>query len=350
MLKPANTIVRGRFAPSPTGFLHLGNAWAFLCAWLGARSVGGEIVMRFEDIDPQRAKLEFEHAIIEDLTWLGLNWDYGPGAPNIKAANTTGNVTDDSALLFAPYRQSENIADYASALAELEKRLLVYPCFCTRKELRSMAGAPQAGDGADLEGAYPGICRTLSHKDIAQKTQSGLRYAMRLRFEEFRSAYLHIDDLCLGPVNLQEHEAGGDFALRRSDGVFAYQLAVVLDDIRMGVTQVVRGMDILLSTPRQLFLYELFGATPPKYVHVPLMLDYEGERLAKRHAALSLRSLRAAGVTPELVIGYLAWWGGLTTKFEPVAAHELLNNFSFKQIKTTVPQLPADIEKVFISM
>lgn len=334
MLQQKTLPVRGRFAPSPTGLLHLGNAWSFLCAWLGARFQGGKIFLRIEDIDPNRSKPEFEAALQEDLLWLGLGWDEFSDA-EIAAAG----------LKFM--RQSERFAAYSKGLEQLEGLDLVYPCFCTRKELRNLAGAPQAGD-AEGEGVYPGACRNLQPDEIEAKKKAGTRFSLRLRFEEARGAYLNFNDLCLGLCSLSPAQAGGDFPLRRSDGVFAYQLAVVLDDMAMGINQVVRGVDILHSTPRQLFLYRHFGGTPPQYAHVPLVLDHEGERLAKRHASLTLRGLRAAGVRPESVIGYLAWWGGLRERFEPVTAAGLVEDFSFSRIRRDVSLLPPDIAGILL--
>lgn len=312
----------GRLAPSPTGHLHLGNAWAFLCAWLGVRSQGGRLVLRIEDIDPQRSRDEYAAALCEDLAWLGLDWD---GAPE---------------------RQSQRLGRYAEGLARLERLGLVYPCFCTRKELREMAGAPQAG--VALEPMYSGACRALAPADVRANLAAGRAHSLRLYFpEEARARYLEIDDMCLGRVRLGPEEAGGDFPLRRSDSVFAYQLAVVLDDIDMGVTQVVRGMDILSSTPRQRYLYDIFGAQPPAYAHVPLLLDHEGERLAKRHASLSLRYMREAGVSPQEVLGWLAFWSGLRESTAPLASTDLLDGFEFGHIRRTVPRLPEKLEEIF---
>lgn len=323
----------GRLAPSPTGYLHLGNAWAFLCAWLGARSAGGRLILRVEDIDPQRSRTELALTLMEDLRWLGLDWDEGP------------------------YYQSERLAGYAAALENLRERGLVYPCFCTRKELRSLAGAPQQGDGLAGEGVYPGICRNLSEAERRERLGSGRNFSWRLRVCSDGAAgggslppeFLRIDDLVMGRVSFSTGQAGGDFALCRSDGVFAYQLAVVLDDIAMGVNQIVRGADILYSTPRQLYLYSLLGAVPPAYAHIPLLLDHEGERLAKRHASISLRALRAAGVRPQAVVGWLAAWSGLADtggRFRPLAANELLPGFSFAKIRKAPGQLPSNIVEV----
>ncbi|GAB6124431.1 tRNA glutamyl-Q(34) synthetase GluQRS [Humidesulfovibrio idahonensis] len=284
--------VVGRLAPSPTGQLHLGNAWAFLLAWLGARSAGGRVVLRLEDIDPERARPEFAAGIVRDLRWLGLDWDEGPdvGGPH------------------GPYEQSGRLDFYAGALGRLEAAGRVYPCFCTRKELRSLASAPHASVAEDGSPIYPGTCRNLSATERDALARQGRRPACRLRCDDIAVAF---DDLVAGPQRMTLHDCGGDFALRRSDGVFAYQLAVVLDDIAMGVTQVVRGDDILSSTPRQIFLHQLLGAPVPQYAHLPLVLDAEGERLAKRHQSLTLAALRESGVTAPAIVGYLAWRAGL---------------------------------------
>lgn len=363
------TSVRGRLAPSPTGRLHLGNAWAFLCAWLGARSQKGDLLLRIEDIDPQRSRPEYADALQEDLLWLGLSWN---GTPEF---------------------QSARHERYAEALSWLEARGLVYPCFCTRRELRELAGAPQAGVPA--EPVYSGRCRALGPEEAERQKAAGRPYSLRLKFDaeararnfarsarrglekpdkrsgeaEFTPAgrkaqepsparegvpsevsgahYFEINDLCLGRVGIAPDETGGDFPLCRSDGVFAYQLAVVLDDMDAGVTQVVRGMDILGSTPRQLYLYELFGGQAPEYAHVPLLLDHEGERLAKRHAALSLAYLREAGVKPGEIIGFLAHWSGLRESAAPIHARELLRGFDFKNIRQDVPRLPENLGALF---
>lgn len=312
----------GRLAPSPTGRIHLGNAWAFLCAWLGARSQKGDLFLRIEDIDPQRSKEEHVDALYEDLLWLGLAWN---GVPE---------------------RQSQRLGRYAEGLSALQQRGLVYPCFCTRKELREMAGAPQ--DGVTIEPPYSGRCAALSPAEAEELRAAGKHHSLRLRFpQEAAERFLDVNDLCLGPVHILADEAGGDFPLCRSDGVFAYQLAVVLDDIDMGVTQVVRGEDILTSTPRQLYLYELFGVKPPSYAHVPLLLDHEGERLAKRHAALSIGYMRGAGVRPQEIIGWLAFWSGLRDSAAPLAPAELLRGFSFANIRRDVPRLPEDLSTIF---
>ncbi len=287
----------GRLAPSPTGALHLGNAWAFLLAWLAARTEGGRLILRQEDIDPQRSRPAWREGVEYDLRWLGLDWDEGPdvGGPN------------------EPYEQSARGEKYAAALERLDARGLVYPCFCTRKELRLMAGAPHgAADGlGDVGAAYPGTCRRLSAQERAARLAIGCRASLRILCPEGEGGRMEFLDLVRGPQSFTLTKCGGDFALRRSDGVWAYQLAVTVDDGLMGVTQVVRGEDILFSTPRQLFLYGLLGYTPPRFAHIPLLYDARGERLAKRHASLSLAALRDQGCRPEAIVAYLAERAGI---------------------------------------
>ncbi|MDP2847511.1 MAG: tRNA glutamyl-Q(34) synthetase GluQRS [Humidesulfovibrio sp.] len=328
-----NCSVRGRLAPSPTGLMHLGNAWSFLLAWLAARAAGGQVVLRLEDIDPERSRREFADDILRDLRWLGLDWDEGPDAP--------GPV--------GPYEQGLRLERYAAALDELTSAGRIYPCFCTRKELRQLASAPHApqGKAAGLAGdgspAYPGACRELSVQDCAELLRQGRRPALRLRCDDTAIGF---DDLVAGQQHMTLAECGGDFAVRRSDGVFAYQLAVVLDDIAMGITQVVRGDDILTSTPRQIFLYRLLGAQPPQYAHLPLVLDHEGERLAKRHQSLTLAELREAGVPAQAITGYLAWRAGLLDSPRPCVPQDLVNGFAFASIPAAAVRLPGDIARV----
>jgi len=294
----------GRLAPSPTGLLHLGNAWSFLLAWLGVRSHpsgAGRIILRQEDIDPARSRREWMNAIERDLTWLGLDWD-GP-----------------------VFYQSERGEHYEDALSRLSERGLVYPCYCTRKELRELAGAPHgAHDGlGDAGAAYPGTCRHISPEKREEREAQGRRASLRLLCPDGESGRESFTDIVLGPCSFTLTDCGGDFALRRSDGVWSYQLAVVTDDIAMGVTQIVRGEDILLSTPRQLLLWKLLGGTAPTFAHIPLLHDSEGERLAKRHKSLSLSQLREAGKSPEVVVGWLAVLAGLAETAAPVSPRTL---------------------------
>ncbi|MBR3880502.1 MAG: tRNA glutamyl-Q(34) synthetase GluQRS [Mailhella sp.] len=310
----------GRLAPSPTGLLHLGNAWSFLLAWLGVRSHPGgrgRIILRQEDIDPARSRQEWMDGIERDLAWLGLDWDEGPNGPTVPG----GVPTPD----FGPCQQSLCYARYEAALEELSARGLVYPCYCTRKELRELAGAPHgAHDGlSDAGAAYPGTCRRLSPEERAQREVQGRRPSLRLLCPDGESGRESFTDLVLGPQSFTLTECGGDFALRRSDGVWAYQLAVVADDIAMGVNQIVRGEDILLSTPRQLLLWRLLGGTAPAFAHIPLLHDAEGERLAKRHKSLSLAQLRDAGCRPEAIVGWLAALAGLNPGGCPTTPRDL---------------------------
>ena len=307
-----NFKIIGRLAPSPTGFLHLGNAWAFFLAWLGVRSRAGRLILRMEDIDPVRSRPEYATAIMEDMRWLGLNWD--------------GEV----------YTQSQRLDLYERAIAGFEARGLVYPCYCTRKELRELASAPhmappggQGGGAGDLGAPYSGACRNLSLEDRARLETQGRRPCLRLGYP---ARDVRIVDLVLGECRFRGEDSGGDFALRRSDGVFAYQLAVSVDDAAMGINQVVRGCDILASTPRQMYLLELLGGAVPEYAHVPLLLDNEGERLAKRHNSLRLATLRQNGVAPERIIGWLAWLAGLQDSARPAKPSEFLSGLDFSRL------------------
>ncbi|MBQ4615316.1 MAG: tRNA glutamyl-Q(34) synthetase GluQRS [Mailhella sp.] len=261
----------------------------------------GRIILRQEDIDPARSRQEWMDGIERDLAWLGLDWD-GPVC-----------------------RQSDLGARYEAALAQLDGRGLVYPCYCTRKELRELAGAPHgAHDGlGDAGAAYPGTCRRLTPEERASREAEGRRASLRLLCPDGEAGRESFSDLILGPQSFTLTDCGGDFALRRSDGVWAYQLAVVADDIAMGVTQIVRGEDILLSTPRQLMLWRLFGGTAPDFAHIPLLHDAEGERLAKRHKSLSLAQLREAGARPEAIVGWLSSLAGLAPSAEAVTPRAL---------------------------
>ena len=322
MIYHVDTPPVGRLAPSPTGLLHLGNAWSFLLAWLGARSHPsgrGRIILRQEDIDPARSRQEWMDGIERDLLWLGLDWDEGPHG------STVDGDCKPEAVQHGPYQQSLCCARYEAALASLIERDLVYSCYCTRKELRELAGAPHgAHDGlGDAGAAYPGTCRQLSAEQRAEREAQGRRASLRLRCPDGEAGRESFTDLVLGPQSFTLTECGGDFALRRSDGVWAYQLAVVADDIAMGVTQIVRGEDILLSTPRQLLLWRLLGGTAPAFAHIPLLHDAEGERLAKRHQSLSLAQLRESGAKPEAMVGWLASLAGLSPSARPLHPRDL---------------------------
>ena len=264
---------RGRIAPSPTGVLHLGHARTFWKAQERAVAGNGALVLRNEDLDPARSKAEFVAAMVEDLRWFGFRWQEGPdcGGP------------------FGPYSQSERGPFYAAALEQLRARNLIYPCTCSRKDLQSAATAPHA---ADDELIYPGTCRSKQHSPIKNEKASW-------RFRVPDGEAISFTDGNSGPQQFVAGKDFGDFVVWRHDGVPAYQLAVVVDDAAMKITEVVRGADLLLSTARQLLLYRALGWSPPGFYHCPLLTDEHGVRLAKRHDALSLRALRARGATPK---------------------------------------------------
>lgn len=298
--------LRGRLAPSPTGQLHLGNIWSFLFAWLLVRSRRGQLILRIDDIDPERSRSQYINSLIDDMHWLGLDWDEGPdvGGPH------------------GPYLQSQRSALYEEQILKLKDRDLLYRCFCSRKELRTIAGAPHPGD---FSAHYSGKCRHLNETSCEKLISQGRRPSWRIKFEE---SHVQFRDLIQGPQAFAGRMAGGDFVIQRSDGIFAYQLASSVDDAIMNINLVVRGRDILDSTPRQIFLLEQLGYPIPAYAHHGLLLDCAGERLAKRHASrLSIASLRSCGFRPENIVGRLAVMGGIIRSFRPVSPAELLDVF-----------------------
>lgn len=264
---------RGRIAPSPTGFLHAGHARTFWIAQERARANSGVLVFRNEDLDPARSRSEFVEAMIEDLHWFGIEWQEGPdvGGP------------------FAPYTQSQRLEFYREAFDRLRAANVVYPCRCTRKEVLSALQAPQAGDDEPI---YPGTCRPGSGKETSLTTVSG---RITWRFQVADGQEVAFEDGCCGPQAFVAGKDFGDFVVWRHDNLPSYQLAVVVDDAAMRMTEVVRGEDLLRSTARQLLLYRALQWTPPKFYHCPLVKDSSGMRLAKRHDALSLRTLREDG-------------------------------------------------------
>lgn len=295
-----------RLAPSPTGRLHLGNVWAFLITWLAARSSSGKIYLRMDDIDPLRSKKEYATAILRDLEWLGLDWDAWQGKDIIV--------------------QSERAEAYKAALARLEGEGLLYPCFCSRKEIRSLAGAPHAGEE---EYAYTGKCSRLNAQEVAAYIAKGKNHTLRFRTSE---SEIHFRDLIQGDQVFTKRSWGGDFGVRRSDGVWAYQLASTVDDCEMGVNLVVRGCDLLSSTPRQIMLTDALGFAAPCHAHLPLLENSDGERLAKRHESISVACLRENGIKPGEIIGRLARLGRLREDDSPVSARELLPSFDIGRI------------------
>lgn len=308
--------VRGRLAPSPTGHLHLGNAWSFLLCWLAVRAAGGVLILRMEDIDPDRSRPEYAAEIMRDLDWLGLDWDEGPPG--------------------ALYTQSTRLERYAEVLGTFMRDGLAYPCYCTRKELKSMASAPHA---EDMGPVYPGTCLGLTDAERRLREREGRRACLRLHGGEDT----RFTDLARGPAHFGWAECGGDFPLRRSDGVISYQLAAAVDDADQRITLVVRGRDILPSTPRQMLILRLMKAPLPRYAHVPLLLDHEGERLAKRHQALTLKSLREAGIRPEAVTGYLACRAGLLPRPGSLSPLQLVPFFSWDRLPRHDVRLEPDM-------
>ena len=271
---------RGRFAPSPTGDLHLGSAACALVAYAWARSRGGTFVLRVEDIDTPRVKAGIEARQLEDLRWLGVDWDEGP----------------DVGGVHAPYRQSERLARYDDALKSLADRGLTYYCDCSRADIARVASAPHEGDEGPR---YPGTCRDLGMNDRAWKRAP----AVRLKVPDREVA---VEDGLQGSFTENVWQRVGDFVLRRGDGVYAYQLAVVVDDLAMGITDVVRGADLLGSTARQMLLAELLGSSPPRYAHHAMVIAADGGRLAKRGGGATLRDERAAGISGADVASRLA--------------------------------------------
>lgn len=298
--------VVGRFAPSPTGRMHAGNVFAALVAWLVAKSQGGRIVLRIEDLDAERSKPVHIDAVQRDFEALGLTWDEGP------------------------YFQHDRTEAYRTAYHELRARGLVYPCFCTRADLHA-ASAPHRGE----KPVYPGTCRGLSDAERAARAQQRTP-AQRLAVPDERIAFV---DQVQGPYEQDLARDCGDFLVRRSDGAFAYQLAVVVDDAAQGVTSVVRGVDLLCSTPQQLYLQQLLGLPHPVYAHVPLLVAERDRRLSKRDRDAALDELLARFKTPAAVIGHIAGIVGLAPTCDPATPEELLATFDLAALPATFDNL-----------
>ena len=288
----------GRFAPTPSGRMHLGNVFAALIAWLSVRSRGGSLVLRMEDLDTQRTSGEFAQILREDLTWLGLNWD----------------------LETEPQSQRSQV--YQQYFDQMEKEGLLYPCYCTRSQLHSV-NAPHLSDGTYV---YPGTCRDLTPEERSAFTRLP---AWRVKVPD---KIWTVEDMLQGTYRENLATDCGDFVVRRADGVYVYQLAVTVDDALAGITEVVRGVDLLSSSPRQMYLQELFGFPHPQYGHVPLLMAPDGRRLSKRDRDLDLDALRQR-MTPEQLIGSLACTAGLLAKPEAISARELAGEFSWQKLK-----------------
>ena len=300
----------GRFAPTPSGRMHLGNVFSALMAWLSVRSKGGALLLRIEDLDTMRCPRENEALLREDLTWLGLDWDAEQP------------------------RQSEKTEYYEEILCKLKEAGQVFPCWCTRGDLKNAPNAPHASDGHPI---YPGTCRDLTDAQRAEKAAERPPL-WRLRVPEETVSFT---DGHYGEYSEDLASECGDFILRRADGVFAYQLAVVADDIQAGVTEVVRGRDLISSTPRQLYLYRLLGAVPPRYYHVPLLTAPDGRRLSKRDRDLDLGGLRER-YAPEEIIGALGHAAGLTEEYRPCSPAGLIPLFAWDKVprEDITPILP----------
>ncbi|NNF58107.1 MAG: tRNA glutamyl-Q(34) synthetase GluQRS [Rhodothermaceae bacterium] len=318
---------RGRFAPSPTGGLHLGSALVALAAWLSARNQGGPFVWRVEDLDGPRVVPGAAEQQRDEARWLGLNWDEGPdvGGPH------------------APYGQSERSDLYEEALAQLAEAGWLFPCRRSRKDLRALATAPHGRDG------LPPYSASLRPKTLAPDWFARYRTATRpdaaLRFR-VADGPVTFTDCVQGAVTENVAEAVGDFVLKRRDGVYAYQLAVVVDDLAMGITEVVRGADLLDSTARQIQLICALGATPPAYAHVPLLVNEAGEKLSKRDEALTLTLLRDAGVTPEAIVGWLAHALGQLDAPSRVSPSDLITSFDTARVPAAPITVPSELPRV----
>lgn len=308
----------GRLAPSPTGALHIGNARSFLLAWLSVRQQAGKLLLRIEDIDSPRVKPWARLQTLDDLHWLGIDWDYGPdvGGPQ------------------PTYIQTERAERYREVLQQLIDDKVVYPCHCSRNEVAAAASAPHenANGGSPLEGIiYPGTCRPINRPvGQVQLASSELReFAWRWQFADSEVSW---HDELLGLQRAFPARQLGDFVIGKSDWTPAYQLAVVVDDHDMEVTEIVRGDDLVPSTYRQLAILKHLGWRSPKYIHLPLVVGPDGRRLAKRHGDSRLSFYRQLGVSPQRIVGYLAWSLGLIEKPNPIEPQELIGKLDWNRL------------------
>ncbi len=306
--RTATRPVKGRYAPSPSGRMHLGNIFTALLSWLSAKTAGGSWVLRIEDLDPQRSKMEYAKLIEDDLQWLGLEWDEG-GLDNIGG--------------LGPYLQSQRTELYRKAFDCLCDQSIVYPCHCTRADIMATQ-APHQSDGRVV---YQSTCRPSAMPPFPAVDKNE-RAAMRLFVNK---EDIEFDDAVFGSqtVNLARH--CGDFIVRRADGAWAYQLAVVVDDALMGISEVVRGCDLLTSAAQQIYLYRLLGYEPPRYAHVPLICNEGHQRLSKRDQSMSVGELRQR-YKPQEIIGILAYMAGLIDTPLPTSPHELKEVFNIAKI------------------
>ena len=322
------SLPRGRYAPSPTGLLHVGNARTALVAWLSIRNGGGTFVWRLEDLDPPRIEPGAAEAALHDLQWLGLDWDEGPdvGGP------------------YAPYVQSERYGHYEAALERLAASGRLFPCEVSRKDLQTLASAPHGHDGLP---PYPASLRPTSlPADWYAPYRSGTPTGAALRFR-VADAPVIVQDHLRGAFTEHVGASVGDFVLKRKDGLYAYQLAVVVDDLLMDITEVVRGADLVDSTARQIQLIQALGGRMPAYAHVPLVLNAAGDKLSKRDDALTLRALRDAGVSPEAITGYLAYSLGLRPDAAPVRPATLIPSFDWARLRMADWVVADDLPRCF---
>lgn len=315
----------GRFAPSPTGRMHLGNVYAALVSRLSAKSRGGRWILRIEDLDPQRSHTEYGRQLEDDLQWLGLTWDEG----GLDGSGESG-----------PYRQSLRGTFYEEALRRLEATGLTYPCYCTRADIMATQ-APHQSDGRVI---YAGTCRPQALGGNGPAPHApGRNPATRLYVPDITVAF---DDMVCGHQSIALAAECGDFILRRGDGAWAYQLAVVIDDAAMGVTEVIRGDDLLLSAAQQIYLYRLLGKEPPRFGHIPLIVNSSGRRLSKRDGSLSMNELRREH-TPEEIIGWIAFLAGLRPDYTPVSADDLTETFDITLLRRGPVVVPDSLPPLY---
>lgn len=311
--------VRGRLAPSPTGPQHVGNARTYLLTWLSTRLQNGELVMRIEDLDSSRVRQGADEQAVEDLHWLGLEWDFGPGgnrdlpAGELLPGKDRAGLSGLSVDIVDSWVQSQRTEIYQRYFSKLQDAGCVYPCTCTRKEILQAASAPNLGDEGPI---YPGTCRQ-------QTLPLENDYCWRFRVDDQSHAF---QDQVQGTVTCDLAQQLGDFIVARKNGDFAYQLAVTIDDHLMGITEVVRGDDLILSTFRQGEIYRHFGWTVPRYAHVPLVFGDDGRRLAKRNGSIRLQEFRQQQATPERLVGILAHSCGLIPQPTPISTADLLQH------------------------
>lgn len=300
-------VIRSRFAPSPTGRMHLGNLWIAFLNWLWTRQRGGKIILRMEDIDRDRCRKEYEEGILEDLSWMGLDFDEVP----------------EGIYSYGPAVQSRRYDIYDSILSAMEKKGHIYPCYCSRSRIHQVLSAPHEGEARPV---YDGHCRNLTPKERESMTKNP---CWRVRMEE---STISFTDLFYGTITRTLKAGADDFVVRRADGLVAYQLAVSIDDGEMGITHVFRGNDLLDSTPGQAWLIQKLGYQVPAYGHLPLLVDTRGIRLSKRQKGITVRELRNRGLRPEDLTGLLLHLAGGLPELRPVSLEEALEDFPFEKL------------------